>query len=119
MSDPSEDKATRAGQLDVLLETIRSRRSDDPASSYPASLLARGPLKCAQKLGEEAVETIIAAASADRGEMVKESADLLYHWLVLLSSLDIDPSEVYAELARREGVSGHTEKAGRKSDAQS
>ncbi|MEQ9518155.1 MAG: phosphoribosyl-ATP diphosphatase [Parvibaculum sp.] len=119
MSGGSKDKATTADQLDALYKTIRSRTSDDPESSYTASLLARGPLKCAQKLGEEAVETVIAAASANRAEMVKESADLLYHWLVLLSSLDIDPSEVYAELARREGVSGHTEKAARKSDAES
>lgn len=115
----SNDKATKADQLDALFKTISARKSDDPASSYTASLLARGPLKCAQKLGEEAVETVIAASTSNRPEIVKESADLLYHWLVLLGSLDIDPSEVYAELARREGVSGHAEKAARNSGAES
>lgn len=105
--------ATDARQLDALYGVIAARKGSDPESSYTASLLSKGVAKCAQKLGEEAVETVIAATSGDDKAAVAESADLLYHWLVLLASLDIDPAEVYAELARREGTSGHDEKAGR------
>lgn len=105
--------ATDARQLDALYGVIAARKGSDPDSSYTASLLAKGVGKCAQKLGEEAVETVIAATSGDEKAAISESADLLYHWLVLMASLDIDPAEVYAELARREGTSGHDEKAGR------
>ena len=107
------NKGFDARQLDALFATIAARKGSDPKSSYTSSLFAKGPEKCAQKLGEEAVETIIAALSGDPKSVISESADLLYHWLVLLASLDIDPAEVYGELARREGVSGLDEKASR------
>ncbi len=109
--------ATDAQQLEALFATISGRKGDDPKKSYTASLFAKGVGACAQKLGEEAVETVIAAMeheTADKKSVVKESADLLYHWLVLMAALDIDPAEVYSELAHREGTSGHTEKASRK-----
>lgn len=109
-------KAT-ANQLDDLFEVIKSRKGQDPSSSYTAGLLAKGTQKCAQKLGEEAVELVIAATANNRTELVTESADLLYHWLVLLAERDIAPEDVYAELARREGVSGLDEKAARSKDA--
>ena len=105
-----------ANQLDDLFDVIKSRKGQDPSSSYTARLLAKGTEKCAQKLGEEAVELIIAATTNNRSELVTESADLLYHWLVLLAERDIAPEDVYAELARREGVSGLDEKAARPQD---
>lgn len=109
-------KAT-ANQLDDLFDVIKSRKGQDPSSSYTARLMAKGTQKCAQKLGEEAVELVIAATANNRTELVTESADLLYHWLVLLAERDIAPEDVYAELARREGVSGLDEKAARPNDA--
>jgi phosphoribosyl-ATP pyrophosphohydrolase len=111
------NKGFDAQQLDALFATIAARKGSDPNSSYTASLLAKGPQKCAEKMGEEAVETIIAAVSGSREEAISESADLLYHWLVLAASLDISPAEVYGELARREGVSGLDEKASRPSNS--
>ncbi len=109
--------ATDAQQLEALFSIISDRKGDDPDKSYTASLFAKGVSKCAEKLGEEAVETVIAAVEAttsDKKSVISESADLLYHWLVLMAALDIEPSDVYAELARREGTSGHAEKASRK-----
>lgn len=105
--------AADASQLDRLFEVIAARKGADPASSYTAKLFSKGVSACAQKLGEEAVETVIAAASGDREGALSESADLLYHWLVLVAALDLDPADVYAELARREGRSGLDEKASR------
>lgn len=99
--------------LDTLEQTIRDRRSGDPAASYVAKLTARGRAKIAQKLGEEATEAVIAAIQDDRAELVKESADLLFHLLVLLADMDLSLDDVRAELARREGVSGIAEKAAR------
>jgi len=110
------NKGFDASQLDLLFATIAARKGSDPKSSYTASLLAKGPQKCAEKMGEEAIETIIAAVSGSRQEAISESADLLYHWLVLTASLDINPAEVYGELARREGTSGLDEKASRSPD---
>ncbi len=98
--------------LDRLAATIRDRRGADPASSYVASLFAKGRPKIAQKLGEEAVETVI-AAMAQPDKIVSEAADLIFHLLVLLADADVTLDDVRAELARREGVSGHTEKAAR------
>jgi phosphoribosyl-ATP pyrophosphohydrolase len=98
--------------LDTLESTIRARRGADPASSYTASLFAKGRGKIAQKLGEEAVETVIAATS-DPAKIVPEAADLLFHLLVLLADADVRLDDVRAELTRREGVSGHDEKAAR------
>ncbi|MBI1260218.1 MAG: phosphoribosyl-ATP diphosphatase [Rhizobiales bacterium] len=106
--------ADHAHQLDALFEVIAARKGTDAEASYTARLLSRGVETCAQKLGEEAVETVIAATRRDAPAVISESADLIYHWLVLLASLDIDPLEVYAELARREGMSGLEEKASRK-----
>jgi phosphoribosyl-ATP pyrophosphohydrolase len=99
--------------LDRLEAAIRARRGADPASSYTASLLARGRSRIAQKLGEEAVECVIAAMGPDAAAIVPEAADLLYHLLVLLADADLTLADVRAELARREGVSGLEEKAGR------
>jgi len=98
--------------LDRLQATVRERRGADPASSYTASLFARGRATVAQKLGEEAVELVIAATS-DPAKIVPEAADLLFHLLVLLADADLSLDEVRAELERREGVSGHKEKASR------
>jgi len=92
---------------------ILARRGADPATSYTAKLLDRGVKKIAQKVGEEAVETAIAAVCGDRTETIKESADLLYHLVVLWTSLGIAPEDVFEELARREGVSGIAEKNSR------
>ena len=100
--------------LDRLFETIQARKGDDPAASYVAKLLGKGTLKCAEKFGEEAVETIVAAAGEGRDKTISESADALFHLMVLWASMEITPDEIYAELARREGVSGHDEKAARK-----
>lgn len=102
-----------ADLLDTLEQTIRDRRLGDPATSYVAKLTARGRAKIAQKLGEEATEAVIAAIQDDRAELVKESADLLFHLLVLLADMGLSLDDVRAELARREGVSGIAEKAAR------
>ncbi|MET3711260.1 phosphoribosyl-ATP pyrophosphohydrolase [Sphingomonas trueperi] len=102
-----------ADLLDTLEQTIRDRRLGDPATSYVAKLTARGRAKIAQKLGEEATEAVIAAIQDDREEVVKESADLIFHLLVLLADMDLRLDDVRAELARREGVSGIAEKAAR------
>jgi phosphoribosyl-ATP pyrophosphohydrolase len=101
--------------LDRLYATIASRKGGDPEKSYTAKLLAAGPLKCAKKMGEEAVETALAAGAQDKQALVTESADLLYHLLVLWAACDLAPDDVYAVLAAREGRSGLDEKASRKS----
>ncbi|MBJ7443840.1 MAG: phosphoribosyl-ATP diphosphatase [Sphingobium sp.] len=102
--------------LHQLEQTIRQRRSADPSTSYVAKLTARGRGKIAQKLGEEAVETVIAAMADDRDGVVGESADLLFHLLLLLADCDISLDDVCDELERREGVSGIAEKASRPAD---
>jgi phosphoribosyl-ATP pyrophosphohydrolase len=99
--------------LERLEATIASRRKADPATSYVAKLNARGLKKITQKLGEEAVETVIAALVEDRPALVGEAADLLFHLLVLLDAKGVPLSDVLAELDRREGRSGVTEKASR------
>ena len=96
--------------LDGLYGTIESRKGADPKESYTARLFSRGIGKIAQKTGEEAVETVIAAVGEDREAVIAESADLLYHLLVLWAARDIAPAEVAAELTRRHGVSGLEEK---------
>jgi phosphoribosyl-ATP pyrophosphohydrolase len=96
-----------------LEAVIATRRGADPASSYVAKLHAKGLNKIAQKLGEEAVETVIAALAEDREALVGEAADLLFHLLVLLGARDVPLADVLAELDRREGVSGLAEKASR------
>jgi phosphoribosyl-ATP pyrophosphohydrolase len=96
-----------------LESTVIARKAADPGSSYVASLFARGTPKIAQKLGEEAVEAVIAAMAGDRAGLVGEAADLLFHLTVLLADAEIPVAEVMAELDRREGVSGLAEKAAR------
>ncbi len=96
-----------------LEAVIAERRGGDPAASYVARMHAKGLNKIAQKLGEEAVETIIAALAQDRAALVGEAADLLFHLLMLLGEKGVPLAEVLAELDRREGVSGIAEKASR------
>ena len=102
-------------QFDRLDATIRERRTADPATSYVASLTARGRANIAQKLGEEAVETVIAACAGDDAGIVAEAADLMFHLAVLLADAGLGFDDIRAELARRAGVSGHDEKASRSS----
>lgn len=99
--------------LQDLFETIQSRKGADPESSWTAKLLARGPEKCAEKFGEEAIEAIIEAVKGDRDALTTEAADVLYHLLVMLASRDVDLTDVIEELARRQGTSGIAEKAAR------
>lgn len=99
--------------LDRLAATIADRRGADPADSWTAQLLARGPEKCAEKFGEEAIEAVIEAVRGDRARLTAEAADVLYHLLVMLAARDLTLDDVMAELARREGTSGIAEKAGR------
>ncbi|CAN5552857.1 phosphoribosyl-ATP diphosphatase [soil metagenome] len=98
---------------DALEALIRSRRGADAGTSYTASLFAKGRGKIAQKLGEEATETVIAAMGNDTKALTAEAADLVFHLLVLLADAGIGLDDVRAELARREGVSGLDEKAAR------
>nr|WP_235961765.1 phosphoribosyl-ATP diphosphatase [Falsiroseomonas selenitidurans] len=100
--------------LDTLWQTVESRRqAGDTATSHSARLLSRGTPKVAQKLGEEAVECVIEATLGNRQATVLESADLLYHLVVVWVDAGIAPAEVWAELARRQGISGIAEKAAR------
>lgn len=100
--------------LDRLAATIAARAGADPETSWTAKLLARGPEKCAEKFGEEAVEAIIEAVRGDRARLTAEAADVVYHLLVMLAARGVTLAEVEAELARREAQSGLEEKAGRK-----
>lgn len=100
--------------LHDLAATIQSRKGADPDSSWTAKLFAKGPEKCAEKFGEEAIEAIIEAVKGDRAKLTSEAADVLYHLLVMLAARDVTLEEVEAELARREGTSGLAEKAARK-----
>jgi len=99
--------------LQRLSSTIAARRGADAASSYTAQLLG-DPARAAKKLGEEAVETVIAAATNDADALAAESADLIYHWLVVLAAAGVSLDDVAARLEAREGRSGLDEKAGRK-----
>ena len=99
--------------IERLAETIEARKGADPDSSWTAKLLARGPEKCAEKFGEEAVEAIIEAVRGDRARLVAEAADALYHLLVMCAARDVSLAEIEDELARREGTSGIAEKAAR------
>jgi phosphoribosyl-ATP pyrophosphohydrolase len=100
-------------RFDQLLATIIERRSADPSTSYVAKLTARGRAKIAQKLGEEAVELVIAAMQNDKAGIVSEGADLMFHLAVLLADMGVSFDDIRAELARREGQSGIDEKAKR------
>ena len=92
--------------LDRLHAVIEARRGADPGTSYTAQLFSAGTAGIARKLGEEAVETVLAGAAGDREQTVRESADLLYHLMVLWAETGVAPDDVWAELARREGISG-------------
>ncbi len=96
-----------------LAATIETRRGADPEASWTAKLLAKGPEKCAEKFGEEAVEAIIEAVKGDSARLTAEAADVLYHLLVMLAARGVTLADVEAELARREGTSGIAEKAAR------
>ncbi len=99
--------------LEDLAATIDARKGADPSSSWTAKLLAKGPEKCAEKFGEEAIEAIIEAVKGDREKLTSEGADVLYHFLVMLAARDVAIQDVLAELAQRQGISGIAEKAAR------
>jgi phosphoribosyl-ATP pyrophosphohydrolase len=117
MNDSDSPTGPAGGHiLDRLFGVIESRRGADPAISHTARLFHKGTRKIAQKVGEEAVETVIEAVRNKRDRLVEESADLMYHLLVLWADARINPREIWAELARREGVSGVAEKESREQD---
>lgn len=99
--------------IERVFAVINSRRTADPETSYVAKLFQRGRGKIAQKLGEEAVETVIAGVNGKKQELIGESTDLLFHLLVLWAETGVTPADVAAELARREGISGLEEKKSR------
>jgi phosphoribosyl-ATP pyrophosphohydrolase len=100
--------------LDRLAATIAARKTADPDGSWTAQLLAKGPEKCAEKFGEEAIEAIIEAVRNDRAALTREAADVIYHLLVMLAARDVTLDEVLAELDRRDGTGGLAEKAARR-----
>ena len=102
--------------LNELAATIAQRAKADPESSWTAKLLAKGPEKCAEKFGEEAIEAVIEAVKGDQEKLTYEAADVLYHLLVMLEARDVALDDVLAELARRQGLSGVAEKAARPKD---
>ncbi len=116
MSDSKSPPESPGQVLDRLYRVIESRRSGDPTTSHTAKLFQKGTRKIAQKVGEEAVETVIEAVRGRRDKLIAESADLMYHLLVMWADARIDPAEVWNELARREGVSGIAEKRAREKD---
>lgn len=103
--------------LSRLAETLEDRKNADPASSYVAKLYAKGLDSILKKIGEEATETVIAAKDGDKAQIIYEMADLWFHSMVLLAQQGLHPDDVLAELARREGLSGLVEKAGRQDGA--
>lgn len=112
LPEQTKDMADTLARLETI---IRSRKGGDASASYVAKLIGKGRKKTAQKFGEEAVETIVAALTEDDTALVGEAADTLFHLLILLAERDIAFEDVLAELDRREGVSGLDEKAARKS----
>jgi phosphoribosyl-ATP pyrophosphohydrolase len=113
---PPPVNAPDARVLDRLWATVLARKNADPAISHSARLLSRGTAKIAQKFGEEAVECLIEAVGGHRLALVAESADVLYHLLVLWVDAGLRPEQIWAELARREGVSGIAEKTSRSAE---
>ena len=99
--------------LDRLTTTIAARKGADPATSHTAAMLAKGPVKCAEKFGEEAIEAIIEATRGDGAALTRECADVVYHMAVMLAAQGLSLNDVLAELERREGTSGIAEKASR------
>ena len=113
MTDRASSGADAASVLARVAAAIEARKAADPAASYVAALLARGEDAVLRKIGEEATETVMAAKDGDPRRIVAEVADLWFHCLVLLARHGLGPDDVLAELTRREGVSGHAEKASR------
>ena len=111
---PSAGPAAPGDALAAIAATIETRKGADPATSYVASLFAKGDDAMLKKIGEEATETVMAAKDGDRDHLVREVADLWFHCLVLLARHALGPADVLAELARRQGTSGIAEKASRK-----
>lgn len=111
---PGRGAGSDGRTLDGLYTVIRSRRGADPLRSHTARLFLRGPAKIAQKVGEEAVEVVIEGTRVDSKALVLESADVLYHLLVLWASCGVKPAQVWKELKRREVRSGIAEKAARR-----
>ncbi|GGF65219.1 phosphoribosyl-ATP pyrophosphatase [Paracoccus acridae] len=99
--------------LHDLAATIAARKTADPDGSWTAKLLAKGPEKCAEKFGEEAIEAVIEAVKGDRARLTAEAADVIFHLLVMLAARDVTLADVETELARRAGTSGIAEKASR------
>jgi phosphoribosyl-ATP pyrophosphohydrolase len=99
--------------LERLFAVIEQRRGADPETSYTAKLFSEGRARIARKFGEEAIEAVIAATEGDKSALTAESADVLYHLMVAWADAGLVPADIWAELARREGVSGLAEKAGR------
>ena len=104
----------RPHTLDRLWSTIEDRRGADPDESWTARLLSKGPEKCAEKFGEEAIEALIEAVKGDSDALVREGADVLYHFCIMLASRGVALKDVLSELDRRHGTSGVAEKAARK-----
>ncbi len=100
--------------LEELAKTVAKRAKADPEDSWTARLIAKGPEKCAEKFGEEAIEAIIEAAKGDRKALTSEAADVLFHFLVMLEARKVPLSDVMAELSKRQKRSGLAEKAARK-----
>ncbi len=109
----SEHSVLTGTVLDALFATIEARKGADPSTSHSAKLMSRGTAKVAQKFGEEAVECLIEAVAGNRDALVAESADVLYHLMVIWVDAGIAPAEVWTELERRKGISGIAEKASR------
>lgn len=99
--------------LNRIAETLEARKGADPGSSYVAALYAKGTDAVLKKVGEEATEVVLAAKGGDKLQIVRETADLWFHCLVMLAHAGLGPNDVLAELRRREGISGHDEKAAR------
>ena len=108
-----EPAAGGSDVLDRLWSVVQARRDADPASSHSARLLGRGTAKVAQKFGEEAVECLIEAVAGNSDKLISESADMLYHLIVMWVDAGLQPGMIWAELQRRQGVSGIAEKASR------
>ena len=113
-ADAASAGETGGSVLDRVFRTIQARRTAAPESSYVASLLAQGTPAIARKVGEEATETVIAALGGDTQAVVRESADLVFHLMVLWADAGLAPADIHAELARREDVSGLDEKRARR-----
>ena len=112
-------KTGLAQTLERIASIIEERKRSDPGKSYVARLLSEGEDAVLKKIGEEATETVLAAKSGDRLHLVRETADLWFHCMILLARHGLGPGDVLAELHRREGISGLDEKAARKHQARS